>query len=108
MVVDQQRYEVRSNADGSQVVLVPGAVLHAREALEAEFGFSPDEVQFVSMEEVEWSDACLGVADKGEMCAQVITPGFLIRMQAGGRLYELHTNPTGSLVRIASATPEIE
>ena len=104
-LVNGQRYEVRSNADGSLVILAPGAALSARETLEAEFGFGPDEVQFVSLEEVEWPDACLGAPDKGEMCAQMITSGYLIRLEAGGRVYELHTNPTGSLVRIASATP---
>ena len=59
-MVDGQRYEARSNADGSRVILVPGVVLGAREALEAEFGFGPDEIKFVSLEEVEWPDACLG------------------------------------------------
>ena len=34
------------------------------------------EIDTVSVTPQEWPDACLGLAESGELCAQVITPGY--------------------------------
>ncbi len=49
------------------------------------------------VEGVEWPDACLGVPAPGEACADVVTPGYRIRL-ADGLIY--HTDHTGN-VRLA-------
>lgn len=48
----------------------------------------------------EWSNACLGAAGPNEACAEVITPGFVIILEAGGDQYEYHTDTNGN-VRLA-------
>lgn len=48
----------------------------------------------VEIEEVSWSDSCLGVDNSGA-CAQVITPGFKITLQVSrdeGRKYLYHAD----------------
>ena len=62
-----------------------------------------DQIEVVSVEPVEWSDACLGVYTADMMCAQVITPGYLVIVAVDGEQYEYHTNDDGSFMQLASA-----
>jgi hypothetical protein len=69
----------------------------ALEDLTGRLGLASEEVRLVSVEAVEWSDASLGCPQPGMMYAQVITPGFLVTLEAGGETYEYHTD-TGDYV----------
>jgi hypothetical protein len=51
---------------------------------------------------MDWPDGCLGVAEEGMMCTQVITPGFQIILEADGKVVEYRTNEDGSQVRPAT------
>jgi hypothetical protein len=44
-----------------------------------------------STQSVEWSDASLGCPKLGVFYIQVITPGYLIVLEANGQTYEYHT-----------------
>jgi hypothetical protein len=66
--------------------------------LSEQTGLPPDQIQLVSMETVEWSDASLGCPQEGYMYAQVITPGFLIILEAQGQQYEYHTDRASNVV----------
>lgn len=60
----------------------------------------PEEITLVSMEAVEWSDSSLGCPQEGFMYAQVITPGYLIMLEANGEQFAYHTDQEGnSIVR---------
>jgi hypothetical protein len=56
----------------------------------------PRELTVESVEAVEWPDACLGVTLEGEMCAQVITPGYIVTLTAKGETYVFHTDAGGN------------
>ena len=60
-----------------------------------------ESVQVVSVEAMDWSDSSLGCPKAGMMYAQVITPGYKIVLDSGGRTYDFHTglDPDGPLVR---------
>ena len=62
-----------------------------------------DQIEIVSVEEVEWPDACLGVYTADMMCAQVITPGYRVILAVDGQQYEYHTNLDGSFVQLFAA-----
>ncbi len=79
------------------------ATAAAQAALAARLGIAADQVKIVSVESVEWPDACLGAAGEGEICAQVITPGYRIVLEANGRQYEVHTDESGKTVRVVTA-----
>jgi hypothetical protein len=51
------------------------------------------------MEATEWSDSCLGLARPDEMCAEVITPGWISILEADGKIYEFHTDSSGVNIR---------
>lgn len=73
--------------------------------LAANLGLEESKISVLSNEEVEFSDACLGVAIEGMLCAQVITPGREIVLEANGVQYEYHTSEDGS--RVQPATPAL-
>jgi hypothetical protein len=50
------------------------------------------------MEEQQWSDTSLGCPQEGFMYAQVITPGYLIVLEAQGQTYEYHTDTQANVV----------
>jgi hypothetical protein len=74
--------------------------LAARKALSQKLGLPEDQITFVSAEPEQWSNSCLGLAGKNEMCLMVITNGYTVMFSAGGRSYEVHTDESGRSVRI--------
>jgi hypothetical protein len=70
------------------------AVALATEDLAGRLG-SADGITLNGAGFVEWPDACLGVSQPDVACAEVITPGYRVLLEANGLLYEYHTD-TGS------------
>ncbi len=59
-------------------------------------GASTADMAILATKEVEWPDTSLGCPKPGEMYLQVITPGYVVRVQApDGTEYEVHTDATG-------------
>jgi hypothetical protein len=77
------------------------AVAQSRKALAGELGVAETEIRLASVEAIDWPDSCLGAPKPNEDCAVVLTPGFLIRLEAGGKTIEMHSNQNGSDVRQA-------
>jgi hypothetical protein len=80
----------------------PMAALNSRADLAQRLKIDPDTIKLVSVEAVDWPDGCLGVQTPGVMCTMVITPGYLVILEADGKQYEYHTNESGDVVRLAS------
>lgn len=83
---------------------VPPAVDAARAYIMQKTGAVRSEVIVLEAFEREWPDACLGAAGLDgtldlEVCAEVITPGYEIKINAKGKEYQLRTNSDGSLIR---------
>lgn len=103
-----QEYEFHTNQDGSVVLLAEGTqnVGAAEEMvikqLAANLNLQESEITVVSSEEVEFGDACLGVAMEGVMCAQVVTPGRIIVLEVNGIQYEYHTSQNEGRVQPAT------
>ena len=53
-----------------------------------------DAITVVSAQPVEWRDSSLGCPIEGMMYAQVITPGYLIVLEANGQEYKYHASTT--------------
>jgi hypothetical protein len=51
-----------------------------------------------SIEPVTWPDASLGCPQPGMAYAQVLTPGFRVIVEAGGEVYEAHTDMGSTIV----------
>ncbi len=111
-------YEYHTDLDGGQVRQAEGAASRpspapggpkvnrdaAIAAAVAELarlaGVDASAIVVIDAEERQWPDACLGLAREGEICAQVITPGFLVTLEVGGKRYEARTDVAGYSVRL--------
>jgi len=81
---------------------LPPAQRTAIAALSGSLGLPADKITLVSTEAVDWPDGCLGVVDEGLVCAQVITPGFRVILEANDRQVEYRTNENGTHLRPAT------
>jgi hypothetical protein len=73
--------------------------LEARDAVQAAVadaakraGVDPGGVQVLSVEAHDWGDSSLGCREPGKAYAQIVTAGFIIRLQVGGRTVEYHSD----------------
>lgn len=82
-VVDVCTMEYPNECIGTKAAV---ADLMARLDLEA------DAITVLSAERVDWPDSCLGIDKRDIACAEVITPGFRIILEASGQKYEYHTD----------------
>lgn len=80
-------------------VVAPPALIAA---IAADLGLEEGGVQVLIVEPREWPDASLGCPEPGNAYAQVITPGYLIVVQAGGEDFEFHTDERHAVVRCRS------
>ena len=106
-----QEYEVHTDATGQQVRIAAegssapsdpdAATAAAVAALAQELGVPENDITVASLEAADYTDSCLGLGQADESCAQVITLGWLIRLDAAGQTYEVHTDGIGQIVRIA-------
>jgi hypothetical protein len=78
---------------------LPYSVIAAEQELSKELGIPVDEIDYVSFSREDWPDACLGLAEPDEMCAQVITPGWRVVLMAEGAKYVYRTDASGEVVR---------
>ncbi len=72
-----------------------------RAYLATELKIDPLSIKLVEIQPVNWPDSCLGLAAPQEMCAMMITPGYLIKVEAGSTTYEFHTDQGGDNFRQA-------
>jgi hypothetical protein len=69
----------------------PGAeedVEWAKEDLADRMGVDKEQIRVAAVDAVNWPDSCLGYGEPGELCLQVITPGYRIVLYYAGRFYE--------------------
>ena len=77
------------------------AATAAIEALVAVSGRTAEEIKVVSVSPMEWPDACLGLPEAGEACAQVITSGYVVTLDLDGDVSVYRTDE-GTNVRLDS------
>ncbi|MFN8590892.1 MAG: ferritin-like domain-containing protein [Thermomicrobiales bacterium] len=68
-------------------------------AIAAELGVAASTVQVVAVEPRTWPDASLGCPEPGHAYAQVITPGYVVTINSGGKEMTFHTDQSGNIAR---------
>ncbi len=76
------------------------AVDAALQLLASDLNADPTTIRVKSVEEQDWSDACLGLAAPDEMCAQVIVPGYQVVLTASGQDYTVRTSRAGDVAKL--------
>lgn len=62
----------------------------AQEDLAQRLNMAPADIKLIKYEEVEWRDSSLGCPQPKMQYLQVITPGYLIQLEAQGQVYNYH------------------
>ena len=95
-----------TNTPPNTLPSTPGAVPEpfqpAQAYLADQLGLAQQQVKLKSSEPEQWPDSCLGLAKPGEMCLQVITPGYRAIFDTPQGEVEVHTNQSGKNFRVAS------
>jgi hypothetical protein len=58
-----------------------------------------EQIKVISVEQVTWPDASLGCSQSGVAYIQVLTPGYLIQLDANGKIYVYHTDTSDRVVQ---------
>ena len=69
-----------------------------------ELGCAPDQIVVDETTSTTWRTSALGCPQPDMMYAQVLTPGFRIRLRYAGQEYLMHTDRGRRAVRCAGAT----
>jgi hypothetical protein len=69
---------------------IADAVAYAVEDLSKKLGMARDDIIVVESGEAMWPDSSLGMPEHGKMYAQMLTEGFRVVLEAGGKTYEYH------------------
>jgi hypothetical protein len=77
----------------------------ATEDLAKRFSISADQIEFKEATEVVWPDSSLGCPNPSSMYMQVLTPGYLIRLQTPDKMFEYHTDKKGSVIYCENPSP---
>jgi hypothetical protein len=85
----------------TNVDVAPKAVIATRDALAKNLKVEATQIRVVGFDEREWPDGCLGAAQPDEMCLQVITPGWWVKLEFDGKPFIYHTDATGQVAREA-------
>jgi hypothetical protein len=83
------------------VDIPPELLRDAQEWLAAQLNMLADEVQVVAVEQVEWTDSCLGLGQANESCLAAPTPGWRLVFEVNGERHEVRTDDTGTAFRLA-------
>ncbi len=78
---------------------VPKPVAAVRTYVAQGAKLNESEVIILEAHERNWPDACLGLGSSQELCAQVMTPGYLVKLTAKGQEFTYRTNEDGTVIR---------
>ncbi|NJO77850.1 MAG: hypothetical protein HC827_04525 [Cyanobacteria bacterium RM1_2_2] len=76
-----------------------------KRVLAAKTEISVAEIALKAAIPTEWNNACLGMPNPEEICAQVITPGYRIVLSTATATYTFHTDQTGANLRWVKGIP---
>lgn len=68
-----------------------------------ELSVDESSIELLRAESVTWADACLGAASQNEVCAQVLTQGYVAWVRGNNEVLRYHTDSTGAAVRLAAS-----
>lgn len=79
--------------------LPPEVVVEIQNRLSETLGVPVDQIQIETVEQRDWPNGCLGLAEPDEVCTEVITPGWLVGFSIAGTEYRYRVDQTGTNIR---------
>lgn len=85
-----------------------GLIETAKQDLAQRLSIPISDIVLVDVKEVTWSDASLGCPQPDMMYAQVLTPGYLVKLKYDIREFEYHAGKDRSLTYCKNPLPPVE
>jgi hypothetical protein len=79
----------------------------AKQDLAQRLAGSANDIVLLEAASVTWPDASLGCPQEGMMYAQVLTPGYLIRLKSGEQEFEYHTGRETTVIYCENPFPPV-
>ena len=96
----------QSNAPATQInptleaAIPPDVALNVQNKVSEVLGVSVESIQLQNIEKMDWPNSCLGLPSEGdEVCAEGITPGWLLTFNINNQEYQYRVDSTGTVVR---------
>jgi len=80
-------------------VLPPDVALNVQNQISETMGVTIESIQIEQVEQMEWPNSCLGLPQGDEVCAEAITPGWLLTFNINGQQYQYRVDETGTVIR---------
>jgi hypothetical protein len=87
---------------------IQGLIDTAMNDLAQRLAVAVDEIILVQAASVIWPDGSLGCPQEGMQYAQVLTPGYLIRLQSEGLVFEYHASKGTTVIYCENPSPPVE
>ena len=82
-----------------------GFIMKAKNDLNQQIGINTEKINVLSVEAVEWPDGSIGCGKPGTEYLQVVTPGFLIVLEANSQIYTYHTDMSSQIILCSEKPP---
>jgi hypothetical protein len=79
--------------------LPPDVALTVQNRVSELLAVPAENLQIQSVEQMDWPNSCLGLPAGDEVCAEVITPGWLLTFRVDGQDYRYRIDETGTVIR---------
>ena len=95
----------QANAVATQVnpalenVLPPDVALNVQNYISETMSVPLESIEIKSVEQKDWPNACLGLPEGEEVCAEAITPGWLLTFNVNNQEYKYRVDQTGTVIR---------
>lgn len=95
----------QTNAIATQVnpalgeALPPDVALNVQNQIIETMGVAAESIQIKNVEKMDWPNSCLGLPNGDEVCAEVVTPGWLLTFNIDGKEYRYRVDQTGKVIR---------
>lgn len=86
----------------------PELVIAVEKYLSEQTGIPLNQITVKDIQETEWPDLCLGAPQGHEMCADVITPGYIILLSTPKGDYTIHTDKIARYIRIVQPIQQVD
>ncbi len=80
---------------------------HSKQSLAQRLSIPAGEIHLLEATSIIWPDASLSCPQEGMMYAQVLTPGYLIRLQAGNAEYEYYAARSSTVIYCENPVPRV-
>ena len=80
-------------------VLPPDVALNVQNQISQTLGVPVESIQIDKVTKMDWPNGCLGLPQGDEVCAEVVTPGWLLTFNINGQEYKYRVDKTGTVIR---------